>query len=123
MPFTSCAVSRLIMLLSDIQSDIAGFRLGGGEMEISTWELPMEIENRKELSSLMAHMKTLWSERILARLAIPEVLEGGDEEASGSIADERVQRTYADVEDVIAKGWPGESHSNIPGIQLSIFMI
>jgi hypothetical protein len=74
------------------------------------WEIPTEIETRKELPVLMDHLKTLWSERVLARLAIPEVLEGGDEDPTSSTA-EQAARTYADVEDVIAKGWPGKMHS------------
>ncbi|KAG9001620.1 hypothetical protein FRB93_012046 [Tulasnella sp. JGI-2019a] len=91
-------------------------RLGGGEVEISTWEVPFDIERYKggrELPALMNAIKTLWSERVLARLAIPEVLEGGDPDTIGNPlpeGEELVQRSYADVEDIINKGWPSREH-------------
>ncbi|KAG8893307.1 hypothetical protein FRB99_002064, partial [Tulasnella sp. 403] len=83
-------------------------RVGGGELELSVWEIPWEIQNKKELTPLIAAVRTLWTERILARLAIPEVLEGGEEDwPSGSNSREPpVERTYNDVEEVISKGWP-----------------
>ncbi|KAG8853385.1 hypothetical protein FRB96_008175 [Tulasnella sp. 330] len=87
-------------------------RLGGGEVEISTWEVPFDLERYKggrDLPALMNAIKTLWSERVLARLAIPEVLEGGDPDTIGHPlpeGEEPVQRSYADVEDIINKGWP-----------------
>lgn len=90
-------------------------RVGGGELELSVWEVPWEIQNRKEFGTLMAAVKTMWSERVLARLAIPEVLEGGEDDwppgsGSGQNTPMRVERTFADVEDVVAKGWPGKPH-------------
>ncbi|KAG8957030.1 hypothetical protein FRC03_010597 [Tulasnella sp. 419] len=81
-------------------------RVGGGEIELSVWELPHEIETRKELPLLISAIKTHWSERVLARLAIPEVLEGADEFGLDGKAKKPERRTYSDVEDVIAKGWP-----------------
>lgn len=57
------------------------------------------------MGNLMNAIKTLWSERVLARLAIPEVLEAGEDDWNNTNVIP-VQRTYADVEDVIARGWP-----------------
>ncbi len=99
-------------------------RVGGGELELGVWEVPWEINERRELGQLMDALRQLWSERVFARLAIPEVLEGGAEDwplTSGgqSITKEtlrgqskpRTERMYRDVEDVITKGWPGMSWS------------
>lgn len=92
-------------------------RLGGGELELSVWEVPWELQGMKDADTMMNAVKTLWTERVLARLAIPEVLEGEEDDSawhaataasgSGSASNQPVERSYKDVEDVIAKGWPG----------------
>lgn len=91
-------------------------RVGGGELELSVWEVPWEVKDKKEFGTLMSAIKQLWTERVYARLAIPEVLEGGEDpwppNANGTGAlrnSPPPERTFKDVEEVIARGWPGKS--------------
>ncbi|KAG8922524.1 hypothetical protein FRC00_007343, partial [Tulasnella sp. 408] len=88
-------------------------RVGGGELELSVWEVPWEVKDKKEFGTLMTSIKQLWTERVYARLAIPEVLEGGEDpwppNANGTGAlrnSPPPERTFKDVEEVIARGWP-----------------
>ncbi|KDN49386.1 hypothetical protein RSAG8_02088, partial [Rhizoctonia solani AG-8 WAC10335] len=71
-------------------------RLGHGELEIGVWRAPQEIKAQKDLLSVIASCKKLWQERVLAK-ASPEVLEGDQEQPL---------RTYQDIDDVLARGWP-----------------
>ncbi|QRW14732.1 hypothetical protein RhiLY_13731 [Ceratobasidium sp. AG-Ba] len=72
-------------------------RLGHGELEIGVWRAPAELKDQKELSSVIASCKKLWQERVLGKLATPEVLEGDQEQPL---------RTYDDIELVLSRGWP-----------------
>ncbi|CAE6459800.1 unnamed protein product [Rhizoctonia solani] len=72
-------------------------RLGHGELEIGVWRAPEELKAQKDLLSVIASCKKLWQERVLAKLATPEVLEGDQEQPL---------RTYKDIDDVLARGWP-----------------
>ncbi|CAE7061883.1 unnamed protein product [Rhizoctonia solani] len=77
-------------------------RLGHGELEIGVWRAPQELKAQKDLLSVIASCKKLWQERVLAKLATPEVLEGDQEQPL---------RTYQDIDDVLARGWP--AHENL----------
>ncbi|CAE6433613.1 unnamed protein product [Rhizoctonia solani] len=72
-------------------------RLGHGELEIGVWRAPQELKGQKDLLSVIASCKKLWQERVLAKLATPEVLEGDQEQPL---------RTYEDIDAVLARGWP-----------------
>ncbi|KAF8744786.1 hypothetical protein RHS02_02013, partial [Rhizoctonia solani] len=72
-------------------------RLGHGELEIGVWRAPQELKGQKDLQSVIASCKKLWQERVLAKLATPEVLEGDQEQPL---------RTYEDIDTVLARGWP-----------------
>lgn len=48
-------------------------RLGHGELEIGVWRAPQELKDQKDLQSVIASCKKLWQERVLAKLATPEV--------------------------------------------------
>ncbi|KAG8711671.1 hypothetical protein FRC08_015617 [Ceratobasidium sp. 394] len=77
-------------------------RLGHGELEIGVWRTPQELKDQKDLLSVIASCKKLWQERVLGKLATPEVLEGDQEQPL---------RTYDDIERVLARGWP--AHENL----------
>ncbi|KAG8942917.1 hypothetical protein FRC04_003317 [Tulasnella sp. 424] len=88
-------------------------RVGGGELELSVWEVPWEVKDKKEFGTLMSAIKQLWTERVYARLAIPEVLEGGEDpwppnaNGTGTLRNSPpLERTFKDVEEVISRGWP-----------------
>ncbi|KAG9102829.1 hypothetical protein FRC06_001018 [Ceratobasidium sp. 370] len=72
-------------------------RLGHGELEIGVWRAPEELKDQKDLLSVIASCKKLWQERVLGKLATPEVLEGDQEQPL---------RTYDDIERVLSRGWP-----------------
>ncbi|KAB5593052.1 hypothetical protein CTheo_3517 [Ceratobasidium theobromae] len=72
-------------------------RLGHGELEIGVWRAPQELKDQKDLQSVIASCKKLWQERVLAKLATPEVLEGEQEQPL---------RNYQDIETVLSRGWP-----------------
>jgi hypothetical protein len=79
------------------------------------WRAPQELKDQKDLLSVIASCKKLWQERVLAKLATPEVssvpstctnlsetrgfqvLEGDQEQPL---------RTYEDIETVLSRGWP-----------------
>ncbi|KAG9126552.1 hypothetical protein FRC07_003006 [Ceratobasidium sp. 392] len=77
-------------------------RLGHGELEIGVWRAPQELKDQKDLHSVIASCKKLWQERVLSKLATPEVLEGDQEQPL---------RTYDDIELVLSRGWP--AHENL----------
>jgi hypothetical protein len=79
------------------------------------WRAPQGLKGQKDLLSVIASCKKLWQERVLAKLATPEVsptcvctcnglgdtwfqvLEGDQEQPL---------RTYEDIDAVLARGWP-----------------
>ncbi|KAG8759703.1 hypothetical protein FRC12_009709 [Ceratobasidium sp. 428] len=77
-------------------------RLGHGELEIGVWRAPQELKDQKDLLSVIASCKKLWQERVLSKLATPEVLEGDQEQPL---------RRYDDIEVVLSRGWP--AHENL----------
>ncbi|THH13548.1 hypothetical protein EW146_g6681 [Bondarzewia mesenterica] len=50
-------------------------RLGARDMELSVWELPRDVEGKKELSAVLDACEQMWREHIYAKLAVPEILE------------------------------------------------
>jgi hypothetical protein len=44
-------------------------------VELGVWETPQDIADDHLMDEVLARCKTMWREKTLARLAIPEVLE------------------------------------------------
>lgn len=42
-------------------------------MEMATWEAPTDLQDAKELPSLLECCEQMWREHVLSRLAVPEV--------------------------------------------------
>ncbi|KAG8743706.1 hypothetical protein FRC10_011579 [Ceratobasidium sp. 414] len=88
-------------------------RLGHGELEIGVWRAPQELKDQKDLQSVIASCKKLWQERVLGKLATPEVCAFSSfeitSETRGQVLEgdqEQPLRTYDDIELVLSRGWP-----------------
>ncbi|THH15460.1 hypothetical protein EW146_g5027 [Bondarzewia mesenterica] len=67
-------------------------RLGTVDMEMAVWEIPTDLQDAKELPSLIDCCEQMWREHVLSRLAVPEMLEHQPE-----------IQTFADIEQKVLK--------------------
>ncbi len=44
-------------------------------VELGVWETPTDLQDGHLMDEVLARCKSMWKEKTLARLAIPEVLE------------------------------------------------
>ncbi|CED82567.1 hypothetical protein [Phaffia rhodozyma] len=74
-------------------------RIGSAPMKVGTWDVK-DFENDHVWVELLDLCEALWKDRLLSRMAVPDVLEAN----LGDLNDR--PRTFADVQATLDAGWP-----------------